>query len=84
MRPKNLDGRSHRDTFFADDGQLYIIFDPVGPKGVKLSKDKMEELFADVSQWLLTHMLMVIGGKTEVLLIHSKCTHFYCRSLAMN
>ncbi len=25
--------------FFADDGQLYIMFDPVGPNIVKLTKD---------------------------------------------
>ncbi len=61
--------------FFADDGQLYIMFDPVGPNGVKLTKDKIEELITDVSQCLLIHMLMFNGGKTGLLLIHSKCVH---------
>ncbi len=51
---------------------MYIIFDPVGPNRVKFTKDKIEELIADVSQWLLTHMPTFNGGKTEVLLIHSK------------
>ncbi len=27
--------------FSTDDGQLYMIFDPVGPKGVKLTKDNI-------------------------------------------
>ena len=57
--------------FFADDGQLYIIFDPVGPNGVKLTKDKIEAVIADISHWLVTHMLMFNGGKTEFLFIHS-------------
>ncbi len=61
--------------FFADDGQLYIFLDLVGPNRIKLTKDKIEELIADVSEWLLTHMLMFNGGKTEVLLIHSKYMH---------
>ncbi len=61
--------------FFADDFQLYIIFDPVGPNRVKGAKDKIRELIADVSQWLLTHVLMFNGGKTEVLFIHSKYMH---------
>ncbi len=62
-------------NFFADDGQLYIIFDPVGPNRVKLTQDKIEELIADVSQWLLTYMLMFNGGKTDVLLMHYKYMH---------
>ncbi len=36
--------------FFAEDGQLYIIFDPVGLKIVKPSKTKIEEFIADVYQ----------------------------------
>ncbi len=31
------------------------MLDPVGPNIVKRTKDKIEELIADVSQWLLTH-----------------------------
>ncbi len=49
-----------------------FIFDPVAPNGVKLNKDKIEELIADENQWLLAHMLMFNGGKTGLLLIHSK------------
>ncbi len=51
------------------------IFDPVGLNRVKITKDKIEELIADISQWLLTHMLMFNGGKTEELPIHSKYMH---------
>ena len=61
--------------FYADDGQLYIIFDPIGPDGVKLTKEKIEWVIADISHWLLTHMLMFNGGKTEVLFIHSRYMH---------
>ncbi len=38
---------------------------------VDVSKDKTEELVADVIERSLTHMLMFNGGKTDVLLIHS-------------
>ncbi len=43
--------RKHHVPFhiFANDGQLYINFDPVRPNGVKLTKDKIEELIADTS-----------------------------------
>jgi hypothetical protein len=66
--------RKHRIPFhfFADDGQLYIIFDPVDLDGVKVTKEKIEAVIADVSHWLLTHMLMFNGGKTEFLFIHSR------------
>ncbi len=56
--------------FFADDGQRYVMFDPVGPKRVKLTKDKMEELIPDVSQWLLklnTMVMLIIKIHTKIL-----------------
>ena len=58
--------------FFADDGQLYLIFDPTDSSGYTLPKEKMEALIEDISNWLLTHMLMFNGGKTEFLFIHSR------------
>ncbi len=42
---------------------------------MKLTKYKIEELISDVSQWLLKHMLMFNGGKTDVLLMHYKYMH---------
>jgi len=44
----------------------------VGPNGVKLIKDKIEAVIADISHWLITHMLTFNGGKTEFLFIHSR------------
>ncbi len=60
---------------YHDDSLLYIILHPVGPNGVKLTKDKIEELITDVSECLLTHMLKFNGGKTGLLFMHSKYLH---------
>ncbi len=42
-------------------------------KGVKRTKDRIDQLVPDVSQRLLTHMLN--RGKTELQLIFSKYMH---------
>ncbi len=61
---------------YADDGQLYIIFDPIGHNVVLLEKEKIEVVIADISHWLVIYIVMFNGGKTEFLLIH-----FYYMSL---
>ena len=55
--------------FFADDKQLYLIFDPRQPLE---AASQIEPLIADVRAWLLRNFLAVNDTKTDALLVYSK------------
>ncbi len=55
--------------FYADDKNLYLIFDPGFPA---LASSNMEPLIADVRAWLIRNYLMVNDTKTDSLVASSR------------
>ena len=55
--------------FYADDTQLYLVFEPL-EKWIDISK-RLEDCFTftDISSWMCSNMLKLNEDKTEVMLL---------------
>jgi hypothetical protein len=61
--------------FYADDGQLYIVFElPTedNPDTITIAKARIEACICEMREWLAIHMLLCNDDKTEVLLFDSR------------
>ena len=55
--------------FYADDTQLYIMFDPSIPGEDLKAKKKIEACIEDIKQWMAANHLKLNTDKTEVLFV---------------
>ena len=56
--------------FYADDTQLYIVFQPKDEGDIKNTVKHMEDVADVVRSWMSANMLKMNNQKTEVLVIH--------------
>ena len=59
-----------QDMFYADDSQLYVTFDAKSANTHSLRT--LESCVSDIKKWMLSNMLMLNDGKTEVIIFGSR------------